>query len=459
MPKGTGKRRIIQRATSQQLNKTQADHFMEMLNDASLHEIIEYYSNDCRQRDYPTCLTLSMFLRQVLCSDSSCQKAVNDHNIELLQQGKEPNSSFTGAYCTARMRLQQEMIEKLSHETGQRLTEGAPESWLWQGYRVKLVDGTTITLPDTPDNQEKYPQHDNQLEGIGFPLVRLVAVTCYSSGAILGVNMGPYKGKGTGEMSLFARLIDKFDGGDLMLADRYFASFFLVATMLQKGVEVLFEQHGARKTDFRRGKKLGPRDHLVTWKKPARPTAMSKEEYATYPAEISVREVKVGGKVLITTLRCPKITKKSALKSLYKNRWHIELDIRNVKTTLGMESLSCKTAAMCEKELWVYTLAYNLVRILMAGSAQQAGIEPRKISFKHAVQIWNSLVGLPEINLNGERRDVILKLVSQRKVGNRPDRVEPRAVKKRPKPFPRLQMSRQQARENIRRAADKNRAA
>jgi len=160
-----------------------------------LHEIIEYYSNDCRQRDSLTCLTLSMFLRQVLCSDSSCQKAVNDHNITLLQHGIEPNNYFTGAYCTARMRLQKEMIEKLCHETGQRFTDGVPESWLRQGYRVKLVDGTTITLPDTLDNQEKYPQHDHQLEGIGFPLVRLVALIYYSSGSILGVNMGPYKGK------------------------------------------------------------------------------------------------------------------------------------------------------------------------------------------------------------------------------------------------------------------------
>lgn len=458
MLKGTGKDKQTQRSIQRKITNMNADNFMDLLTDVKLHEIIERNTTDQRIREYPTCLTLSLFMRQVLSADSSCQKVVNDHNISLVQQGNEPNSSHTGAYCSARSRLNTEMLIELVHATGTMLSEELPASWLWHGRRVKLVDGTTITLPDTPNNQSKYPQHDQQLDGVGFPIIRVVAVTCFSSGAVLGLNMGPYKGKGTGEMSLFTKLINKFEPGDIMLADRYFASFFLVSEMKQQGVDVLFEQHGARITDFRYGQKLGTRDHIVKWTKPARPTYMSKEQYELYPKEIEIREVKVGGKVLVTTLTCSKTFKKSSLKSLYQGRWNVELDIRDIKTTLGMESLSCKTVKMCEKELWVYMLAYNIIRILMADAAQAASIEPRKISFKHALQIWNAMVGQPGLHFNKKIRELTLRLVSQKRVGKRPGRIEPRAVKKRPKPFPRLQTNRQKARDAIRRNTGKQRA-
>jgi hypothetical protein len=240
-----------------------------------------------------------------------------------------------------------------------------------------------------------------------------------------------------------------FASGDLMLADSYYCSYFLIADMQGRGAEVLFEQHGARQTDFRRGKKLGERDHLVNWSKPSRPAWMSPEEYKEYPDKLEVREMRVRGKVLVTTLLNPGETSKNELGKLFVLRWSVELDLRNIKTTLGMEALKCKTAAMCEKEMWVYFLAYNLIRLLMAEAASQAGIPPRQLSFKHTLQIWVAWSQRQYLSNGEEDTEVLFILIAQKRVGMRPDRVEPRAVKRRPKPFIRLKISRQAAREQI----------
>ena len=315
---------------------------------------------------------------------------------------------------------------------------------------MKLVDGTTIVMPDTEENQASYPQHGRQASGAGFPLARLVGVISLATGALLDVNMGAYKGKGTGEYGLFRGLKDTFVDGDIMLADSYFCSYFLIADMQARGMDVLFEQHGARHTDFRKGKKLGTRDHLVHWSKPiARPDWMSLEAYHRYPKELKVREVKVGKKVLVTTFLVPRKTAKAALEGLFWQRWHVELDLRNIKTTLGMEALSCKTPDMCEKEMWVYLLAYNLLRLLMAEAALQAGVLPRQLSFKHTLQIWVAWNQRQFLSNAKEDTASLFILIAQLRVGKRPGRMEPRAVKRRPKPFPRLDKPRGEARENI----------
>ena len=205
---------------------------------------------------------------------------------------------------------------------------------------MKLVDGTTVSMPDTAQNQARFPQHGQQEAGVGFPLARLVGMIALSNGAVLDAAIGPYQGKGTGEHGLFRELKRCFVEGDVMLADGYFCSYFLIADMLRRAVDGLFEQHGARITDFRRGERLGVRDHLVWWSKPARPDWMSVEEYRGYPDEIKVREVKVGQKVLVSTLLSPRKTPKAALGELFWQRWNVELDLRNIKTTLGMGALS-----------------------------------------------------------------------------------------------------------------------
>ncbi len=439
-----------QRCVAKQAKKVDANHFFNLLTSPQLLDLIEEHQPEHRERHYPPTVALSMFLGQVMNADSSCQNAVNQANVDRLLGGLSARSARTGGYCIARQRLPLNLVRILARQSGQLLNEHTPPGWLWHGRHVKLVDGTTVVMPDSEDNQAHFPQHGNQAPGVGSPLARLVSVISLATGAVIDVALGPYQGKGTGEHGLFRRLKDTFVEGDIMLADGYYGSYFLIADMLIRGVDVLFEQHGARRTDFRRGEKLGTRDHVVSWPKPARPKWMTPEEYQQYPAEISAREVKVRKKVLVTTLLAPGKASKNALGDLFLLRWNVELDLRNIKTTLGMEALSCKTADMCEKEMWVYMLAYNLIRLLMAEAALKAGISPRELSFKHTLQMWVTWNQRQFLSDKKEDTVGLFLLIAQIKVGKRPGRIEPRAVKKRPKPYPRLQKPRHEERERIR---------
>jgi hypothetical protein len=279
-----------------------------------------------------------------------------------------------------------------------------------------------------------------------------VGVTCLSSGAVLDAAMGDYKGKGSGEQALLRTLLDVLESGDVMLGDAFYATYFLLAELLLRGVEALFEQHGSRKrsTDFRLGRKLGSRDHLITLTKPKiRPQWMTAAQYESAPEALTVREFEIGGKVLMTTMICPKTVSKIALKNLYQSRWQVELDIRNIKITLGMETLSCKTPEMGEKEMWVYLLAYNLIRLIMAQSALLADVLPRSLSFKHTLQLWLAWSGSLITVEDQDDIEKLLVMVAEQSVGNRPGRIEPRAIKRRPKPYPLLTKPRGEAREHV----------
>ncbi len=438
-----------QRRLVKQVQKVDANHFFNLLTGPQMLETVEAQLPAHRERRFPPTLTLAMFLGQVMSADGSCQNAVNEAVVGRLLAGMDPGSANTSGYCQARRRLPLEMVATLARQSGVLVGEQTPRQWLWRGRPVKLVDGTTLSMPDTEANQACFPQPGQQAPGIGFPLARLVGVIDLSNGAVLDAAMGPCQGKGTGEHGLFRDLKACFSEGDIMLADGYYCSYFLIADMLERGVDVLFEQHGARTTDFRRGERLGVRDHLVWWSKPARPAWMSEAAYRSYPDEIRVREVKVGKKILVSTLCSPRKTPKAELERLYGQRWHVELDLRNIKTTLGMAVLSCKTPQMCEKELWVYLLAYNLIRLLMAEAALRAGVLPRQLSFKHTLQMWVAWSRRQFLSGAGEDTATLFVLIAQIRVANRPGRIEPRAVKRRPKPYPRLVRPRQQARVEI----------
>jgi hypothetical protein len=376
---------------------------------------------------------------------------VNEAIVNQLLSGVAAVSANTGGYCLARQRLPVEMVRELARQTGTLMNKHTPQGWRWRGRHVKLTDGTTTLMPDTALNQAQFPQHGSQEAGAGFPLARLVSVMSLANGAVLDMALGPYKGKGTGEYGLFRELLECFVAGDVMLADSYYCSYFLIAALQARGVDVLFEQHGARHTDFRSGEKLGARDHVVQWNKPvARPAWMTPQEYAAYPAELTLREVKVRKKVLVTSFLIPREVCKREIGRLFLQRWNVELDLRNIKTTLGMERLTCKTPEMCEKELWVYVLAYNLIRLLMAEAAAQAGVLPRQLSFKHTVQVWVSWSQRQFLSTATEDTAALFRLIAQIRVGNRPGRTEPRLIKTRPKPFGRLQTTRRRARANIR---------
>ena len=246
---------------------TQAVEFFNVLTSPELRQTSEALLPEHRERLYPPTVTLSMFMRQVLESDGSCQKAVNGWAAQRAADGLGACSVRTGGFCRARQRLPQEMVSTLTRETGRLLSEKAPAHWLWRGRTVKLVDGTGISMPDTEQNQTCYPQPSTQAPGVGFPLARLVMVICLATGAALDVAIGPYSGKGSGELGLVRRLLEGFRPGDVMLADALYCNYFLIATLMGAGVDVLFEQNGSRITDFRRGKSLGKRDHLVRWPK------------------------------------------------------------------------------------------------------------------------------------------------------------------------------------------------
>ena len=249
-------------------------------------------------------------------------------------------------------------------------------------------------MPDTDQNQERYPQPNTQVEGVGFPAAQVLGVICLSTGAVLQAAMGPRSGQGNSELGLLRSLESAFSAGDVVLADSLYCSYFSVAALIAAGVDIVFEQHGGRITDFRRGLSLGKLDHLVRWKKNKnRPAWMTRQHYASLPDYITIREVKVGTRILVTTLNQRKVCKRE-LDKLYQRRWNVELDLRNIKTTLGMDVLSCHTPQMNEKEMWVYLLAYNLIRLLMAQAALDAGVHPREISFKHTVQMWTGWTSL-----------------------------------------------------------------
>lgn len=442
-----------QRGVRARVGDSDAYAFFNLLTGPELFDKVESLLPPHRERLFPPTETLSMFLAQALSADRSCQQAVDEAAVRRLAAGLAPCSTHTGAYCMARERLPMQMVKALAGYVGQWVTTHAPHAWGWRGHPVRLVDGTTLRLPDTPANQAAYPQPRSQKPGVGFPLCRMVGLVCLGSGALLNAAIGPYRGKGGDEQSLLRSMLDTLERGDLLLGDAFYATYFLLCALRQRGIDAVFEQHGSRQrtTDFRRGQRLGARDHLIVLPKPLiKPEWMSQTDYDQAPPSLTVRELRTAGKTLVTTFSCPKHTSKAALKSLYRTRWHVELDLRNIKTTLGMEQLSCQTPAMAIKEIWVYLLAYNLIRLMMAQAALLAQGLPRQFSFKHTVQVWTAWTQHAKAIDHDDKLYGLFVLIAQQRAGNRPGRIEPRAIKRRGKPYPLLTETRETARARVR---------
>ena len=446
------------RVRQQQCVRKQAGHsdacaFFNLLTGEEMLDEVESVLPPHRERLFPPTETLSMFLAQALNADRSCQKAVNSAAIHRMAGGLPSCSTHTGAYCRARQRLSTAMVCTLTRSTGQWVLAHAPRSWHWRNRPVRLVDGTTVTMPDTPANQAAYPQSPNQKPGLGFPLCRIVGIVCLGSGALLNAAISPYQGKGNDEQSLLRSMLGTLADGDVLVGDAFYATYFLLCALGARNIDAVFEQHGSRSrmTDFRRGRRLGQRDHLIVFQKPVvKPGWMSEDAYEQAPETLTVRELRAGGKTLVTTLLCSKQTSKADLRQLYRDRWHVELDLRNIKITLGMDRLSCLQPAMVIKEIWVYLLAYNLIRMMMAQAARHTHWLPRQLSFKHTVQICIALPHHRNLILDDDRRCVLYALIAQQRTGDRPDRIEPRALKRRPKTYPLLTQPREIARAKIR---------
>lgn len=426
-----------------QLKKMEGLPFHEVLSSEIIKESIE--TLEYRDRVFSPDITLWTFLSQVLDDDQSQQAAVARVIAFFLSQGQKPPSANTSAYSQARSRLPEDLLISLTKKSALILEGASHPNWKWKGKAVKLIDGSTVSMPDTVENQNVYPQPSFQKKGIGFPLARILSVTSFSTGAVLNLAIDAYSGKGTGEHSLLRKIIDTFEPGDIALGDAYYPSFFLLAMLIQCGVDAVFPIHSSRIRDFRRGKRNGKKDHTVQWKKPYKPDWMTQEFYQEFPDTITMREVAVTNnrpgfrsksRVLVTTLLDTKKISKQDLAELYDYRWLIELDLRSIKETMHMGILRGKTPEIVRKEIWAHLLAYNLIRKIMAQAAVLRDVKPRELSFRLAVQMINSFRGaglLLEYD-----QDVYLNLliaIGYKKIGKRPNRQEPRMVKRRPKAF------------------------
>ncbi len=426
--------------------------FSDILSTEILQQIVEDTPSQ-RQRIFTPLVTLKAFILQVLSSDGSCRQAVSQVLSERISQGQKGNSVNTSSYCKARDKLPLESLINAVNETGKALHEQASTDWRWKGHNTLVVDGTTLLMADTESNQEAYPQQATQKPGLGFPIMRLVGLISLSTGAVISSANAPYQGKKTGETSLFSELFGDIPANDLLLADRYYCTWAIIALLLKQGSHLLVPIHAQRKPNFSTGEILGAKDHIIHWKKPKlKPVWMTEEAYQDLPEDIRIREFAVGGKVYVTTLLDRKAYHKKELATLYKERWIVELDFRSIKTNMGMEMLRCKTAEMVRKEIAVHFLSYNLIRANIASSAKIHKKIPRQVSFLTALQIFNE-IKLQLISLTGDLLKHIinssLEAMTTIGIGKQKRKNQPRAIKRRPKPYPLLGVPRKEACEAI----------
>lgn len=435
--------------------------FSERLSPESVRSACEKLQHEFRERVFSPAITLWVFLGQVLSADHSCREAVAKLNFWRLTRRLKPCSPNAGSYCEARQRLPEPLFRELVRATGKELVEQADTAWQWLGRVVKVVDGATITMADTRENQREYPQSRVQAEGVGFPIARIVVVFSLAVGVAIDAAIGPYKGKRTGENNLFRGLLSCFLPGEIALADGYYASFWDFALLLERKVDLVARAHHKRKVDFRSGLKLGCYDQVIRYFKPAqRPAWLAPRAYRNLPDSIQIRQLRYSVQqpgfrtrviTLATTLLDANLYSAEKLANLYRCRWQAELNLRSLKTNLQMEHLRAKKPDTVRKEFYTHLVAYNLIRGIILEAAVAAGVAPHQLSFKGALQSLNAFLGIVIADsCNAQRHySALLWMIAAHRVADRPDRIEPRLVKRRPKPHKLLQEPRAAARNRL----------
>lgn len=431
--------------------------FAEALSVASVQVILEELKVEFRDRIYTPLVTLWVFLSQVLDADPSCRQAVSRLLAHRLERGLRPCSTDSGSYCTARKKLPEALLQRLLQKTGAELQQQAPAQWDVQGRKVKVVDGTTVSMPDTAANTKAFDKPRNQRGAGPFPVARVLVLFALATGAALEAAIGPCRGKKTGELSLFRSLHHTLEPGDLVLGDRLFCTFCDIARLHARGVDCVFRLSSSRWPDFRRGRRLGRGDHIVTWSKPKKcPEGVSAAEFAELPDELPVREVRVSvtirgfrvqSLVVVTTLLDPLEFPPEEIAALFRQRWQAELHLRSIKTVMRMDVLRCLTPDMVRKEIWAHLLAYNLLRSMLCAAAAESDRLLCTFSFKASLQL---LIAFRHELLNSQADetalrgtcDAILKALCEHRVHNRLNRCEPRKRKRAPKPFPQMKLPR-----------------
>ncbi len=415
---------------------------------------------------YTTAIMVWSFLSQVLRDgkEASCQAAVARTVSYCEQAGIDSPTSDTGDYCRARAKLSEAALHELNCEVANEIEAASDASWLWKGKHAKLIDGFTFTMPDTDSNQAEFPQPKTQQPGVGQPIARAVTILSLATACVMDVAIGPYSGKETGETALLRSILDSLHEDDVAVMDRYYCSFMMIALLLLQGTQVCARKHHLRHSDFRRGRRLGKYDHIIVWTRPPRPKWMDEETYAQIPEKLELREIRYNLVVpgrrtqtidVITTLIDANEYTKEEIAELYGFRWNSELDIRSIKESLNLGHVRCKSPEMVRRELSATMLGYNLIRATAAGAALLHDKQPRQISFTSTCQYilasWMLMsCGLiDEAKVDAFRRK-LLEQIANCEVANRPGRLEPRVVKRRPKPYKLMQKPRNELRRELR---------
>jgi len=404
-----------------------------------------------RERLFSPVVTFWMFLSQVLSDGASCQEMVAKALAALWLTEERQSSPGNSAYCQARKRLPVAFLQRLADQVAARLECQVKLNHLWMGRRVKIVDGSSLSMPDTAANQQAYPQPSGQKRGCGFPVMRLVVVFSLATGVMLRLACGSLR---QSERALFQGLIEILQPGEVLLADRGFCGFADICILMTRGIDAVLRVQKCRWAGARCMKRLGRGDRLVEWLRSSkvRPAWMEPKARAEMPQTLTLREitytVPVKGFrskriVLVTTLTDSKLFPRKAFAELYLQRWKAELFLRDIKISLHMDVLRCKTPEMIHKELWMHVIAYNLIRALMWSAAQRHCVDVFSISFKSSlasIRQWAPwMAGLdPTSSRFSKTQELLLVYLAQQRVPYRPNRVQPRARKRRPKNYPLL---------------------
>lgn len=424
----------------------------EIISAGDVEDVLTTLGLSFRQRIFTPTVTLFAFLSQILSPDGSCRRAVIEVIALRLRLGQKSCCLNSGSLSKAKGRLPLALIKFLvarlaaASPCSKETTSGLPLVG-WRHGDVKVIDGTGVSAPDTPVNRRAFPHHSRN--PVSFPVIRVVALFALSTGKVIDLVTGPWKGKGSGEHTLFFKLVDHLKAGDTLLGDSVFSSYVILASAQQRGFHVVSELTRSRLGRLKRGRV----DQLVTLEKPKKkPSTLSDEDFAALPEQIRVRVIKVTCapkgfrpkiKYIVTTHVDQDVVTPEDIADLYRQRWAAELNFRSLKTTLGMDILVSQTPTMLEKEIWTYMLGYNMIRVAMEAAAATKQIPSTLLSFRATQQLLDALRQQPAIGSD------LLDLIATQRVGTRPDRYEPRAIKRRKKNFALLSTSRAVAKRRL----------
>ena len=442
-----------------QFNSSLGLPFQKVLPASIIEETLASEGIKYRNRLFSPLVTLWAFLSQVIDADKTCHNAVSRVIAWLAGQGEEIPSEDNSAYCQARLRLPENFVKKLFSKSSQNLEKEVQSEQLWCGRCVKAFDGSSVSMPDTPENQKAYPQPKSQKAGCGFPLAKLGVLFSLQTGAAIAVIIEVFK---THDVKLARQLYDDLNPGDIFLSDRACCSYADIYFIKQRNCDAVIRLHQSREKQMKKKKRIGPNDRLVTWTKPrTRPKGLSKEEYDSKPLTLTVRQIHyyvcIPGRrtkqvTLITTLLDEKIYPKLEIINLYEMRWEAELNLRHLKTSLGMDILRGKTPEMVRKEIYVHLLAYNLLRTVMWSAGTQMEVNPLRLSLQEARHHLDNFVN--ELKNCGTRKrkklwTTMLELIAHKPMKKRPLRFEPRVRKRRPKSYPLMTQPRSVLRKKV----------